>query len=102
VTHPGARSDAHPDAINHTAWSQIRSLNGSISKSQTHEDSGATAKYLIQNRDAKFPPLFDEILAQAGIHVVLSKIRVPRMNSVMERWVQTCGDELLDRTLIWN
>jgi hypothetical protein len=27
---------------------------------------------------------------------------VPRMNSIMERWVQTCRHELLDRTLIWN
>ena len=24
------------------------------------------------------------------------------MNSVIERWVQTCRRELLDRTLIWN
>ncbi|MEU5029288.1 integrase core domain-containing protein [Streptomyces milbemycinicus] len=24
------------------------------------------------------------------------------MNSVIERWVQTCMRELLDRTLIWN
>jgi putative transposase len=27
---------------------------------------------------------------------------MPRMNSIMERWVQTCRHELLDRTLIWN
>ncbi|MFD7603744.1 integrase core domain-containing protein [Streptomyces mirabilis] len=27
---------------------------------------------------------------------------MPRMNSIMERWVQTCRGELLDRTLIWN
>ncbi|HEX5304236.1 MAG TPA: hypothetical protein VFW50_45310 [Streptosporangiaceae bacterium] len=27
---------------------------------------------------------------------------MPRMNSIMERWVQTCRRELLDRTLIWN
>src|SRR3977135_2156090 len=25
-----------------------------------------------------------------------------RMNSIMERWVQTCRRELLERTLIWN
>ena len=25
-----------------------------------------------------------------------------RGNAVMERWVQTCRRELLDRTLIWN
>jgi hypothetical protein len=24
------------------------------------------------------------------------------MNSIMERWVQTCRHELLDRTLSWN
>ena len=24
------------------------------------------------------------------------------MNSLMERWVQTCRRELLDRTLIWS
>src|SRR3989441_7362720 len=38
----------------------------------------------------------------AGIEVVLSGSQMPRMNSIMERWVQTCRRELLDRTLIWN
>ncbi len=66
------------------------------------EDAGATANYLIRDRDAKCPALFDQILGDAGLQVVLSGIRVPRMNSIMERWVQTCRHELLDRTLIWN
>ena len=52
-------------------------------------DAGAKAKYLIRDRDAKFPALFDQILADSGIQTVLSGIRVPRMNSIMERWVQT-------------
>ena len=52
--------------------------------------------------DGKFPALFDQILADAGIEVVLSGVRTPRMNSIMVRWVQTCRRELLDRTLIWN
>ncbi|MGW2939687.1 integrase core domain-containing protein [Streptomyces sp. NPDC001156] len=30
------------------------------------------------------------------------RIRIPRMNSLMERSIQTCRRELLDRTLIWN
>ena len=33
---------------------------------------------------------------------MLSGIRVPRMNSLMERWIPTCRRELLDRTLIWS
>ena len=63
------------------------------------EDSGCRARYLIRDRDAKFPGLFDVILADAGIDVVLSGVRMPRMNSIMERWVQTCQRELLDRTV---
>ena len=38
----------------------------------------------------------------AGIETVLSGVQMPRMNSIMERWVQTCRRELLGRTLIWN
>jgi transposase InsO family protein len=57
---------------------------------------------LIRDRDGKFPELFDAVLADAGIEVVLSGIQMPRMNAIMERWVQTCRRELLDRTLIWN
>ena len=66
------------------------------------EDAGAAARYLIRDRDGKFPALFDEILAQAGIEVLRTGVRIPRMNSIMERWVRTCRRELLDRTLIWN
>jgi transposase InsO family protein len=66
------------------------------------EDTGCRARYLIRDRDGKFPQLFDVTLADAGIEIVLSGIRMPRMNSIMERWVQTCRRELLDRTLIWN
>jgi putative transposase len=66
------------------------------------EDAGSRARFMIRDRDGKFPSLFDAILADAGIEVVLSGIQMPRMNAIMERWVQTCRRELLDRTLIWN
>ncbi|MFF1688341.1 MULTISPECIES: integrase core domain-containing protein [unclassified Streptomyces] len=48
------------------------------------------------------PALIDEILADAGIRAVLTGVRMPRMTSIMERWVRTLRRELLDRTLIWN
>jgi transposase InsO family protein len=66
------------------------------------QDAGCRARFLIRERDGKFPALFDAVLADAGIKVVLTGVRMPRMNAIMERWVQTCRRELLDRTLIWN
>jgi putative transposase len=66
------------------------------------EDAGCRARFLIRDRDGKFPALFDAVLKDADIDVVLSGVRMPRMNSIMERWVQICRRELLDRTLIWN
>jgi transposase InsO family protein len=46
--------------------------------------------------------LVDAILTDAGVKTVLSGVRMPRMNSIMERWIQSCRHELLDRTLVWN
>ncbi len=66
------------------------------------EDAGHRTRFLIRDRDGKYPQLFDTILADTGIEVVLTGIRMPRMNAIMERWVRTCRRELLDRTLIWN
>ncbi|MEV4580031.1 integrase core domain-containing protein [Nonomuraea jabiensis] len=66
------------------------------------EEIGCRARYLIRDRDGKFPGLMDEILAEAGIRTVLTGVRVPRMNAIMERWVQSCRRELLDRCLLWN
>ena len=57
---------------------------------------------MIRDRDGKYPAVFDQVLADAGITIVLSGVRMPRMNSIMERWIQACRRELLDRTLIWN
>ncbi|YCK35209.1 integrase core domain-containing protein [Actinomadura sp. ATCC 39365] len=33
---------------------------------------------------------------------MLTGVRMPRMNPVMERWMQSCRRELLDRCLLWN
>jgi transposase InsO family protein len=66
------------------------------------EDVGCPVRYMIRDRDGKYPALFDTILADAGITVVRTGVRIPRMNAIMERWVRTCRRELLDQTLILN
>lgn len=66
------------------------------------QDAGSRARFLIRDRDSKFTQAFDAVLANAGLEVVTSGVRMPRMNSLMGRWIQTCRRELLDRTSIWN
>jgi transposase InsO family protein len=66
------------------------------------QDAGATVRYPIRDRDSKFTGAFDAVFEAEGIEIVTTGIRVPRMNSITERWVQTCRHELLDRTLILN
>lgn len=66
------------------------------------QDAHATVKYLIRDRDSKFTRAFDAIFETESIEIITTGIRIPRMNSIMERWVQTCRRELLDHTLIWN
>jgi transposase InsO family protein len=85
---------AHPTA----AWMTQTAKNLVVDL----EDAHCWARFLIRDRGGKFPALFDAILADAGIELTLSGVRIPRMNAIMERWVHTCRRELLDRTLIWN
>lgn len=40
---------------------------------------------MIQDRDASFGAAFDQLLTDAGIEVIRSAVRTPRMNSLMER-----------------
>ncbi|MEV6823443.1 integrase core domain-containing protein [Amycolatopsis sp. NPDC051102] len=63
---------------------------------------GAQVRFLIRDRNAKYPALIDEILRDAKIATVRTGVRMPRMNAILERWVKTLRAELLDRTLIWN
>jgi putative transposase len=65
-------------------------------------DARATVKYLIRDRDSKYTRAFDAVFKTEGIQIIPTGIRIPRMDSIIERWVQTYRRELLDRTLVWN
>jgi hypothetical protein len=54
-------------------------------------DAGTDARFMIRDRDGKFSSGSDAVLADAGIRVALSGVQIPRMNAIMERWIQTCG-----------
>jgi putative transposase len=66
------------------------------------DDAGRRFRFLVRDRDGKYSALVDTILTDAGVQTVLTGVRIPRMNSLKERWIQTCRHELLNRTLIYN
>jgi len=66
------------------------------------EDARTRMKFVLHDRDASFTAAFDAVFRAAGVRVIRSAARAPRMNSIMERWIGSCRRELLDRTLIWN
>jgi putative transposase len=85
----------HPTA----AWTTQQARNLIM---DLHDTGATTVKYLIRDRDSKYTNAFDTTLADSGITTITTGIRVPRMNAIMERWIRTCRNELLDRTLIYN
>jgi hypothetical protein len=85
---------AHPTA----AWTTQMARNLAVDL----HDANATVSYIIHDRDSKFTTAFDTVFADSSITTVMTGIRVPRINAIMEHWIRTCRAELLDRTLIWN
>ena len=79
-----------------TAWmlQQARDLLMAL------DDRNRRMRFLIHDRDAKFPHAFDALLATEKIKVVRTPVQAPNANAHMERWVGSARRECLDRLLI--
>jgi transposase InsO family protein len=64
------------------------------------DDSDRRVRFLIHDRDAKFPRAFDALLTGEKIKVIHTPVRAPNANAHMERWVGTIRRECFDRLLI--
>src|SRR5207248_3083044 len=64
------------------------------------DDHDQTVRFLIHDRDAKFPRAFDALLASEENKVIRTPVQAPNANAHMERWVGTVRRECLDRLLI--
>ncbi len=89
---------ATPDA----AWvtQQARQLTW-----QLQDAGGQPIRFLIRDRDGKFPTGFDTVFtvfAAEGITVVKVPPRTPNANAVAERAVRSLREECLDQLLIVN
>ena len=63
-------------------------------------ERAARFKFLIHDRDSKFTPVFDDVLAGNGVRIIKTPVRSPRANSYAERYVGTLRRECLDHLLI--
>jgi hypothetical protein len=57
---------AHPTAV----WVTLAVRNLTMDL----QDTGCRARFLIRDRDGKYPAMFDAVLADTGIKVVLSDV----------------------------
>ncbi len=85
---------AHPTA----AWvtQQARQFAWTV------QDAGGSPRFLIHDRDAKFPPAFDTVFESEGVAIVRTPYRTPIANAHAERWVRSVRGECLDHLLIVN
>lgn len=63
-------------------------------------DREQQVRFLIHDRDTKFPRVFDALLATEKIKVIRTPVQAPNANAHMERWVASVRRECLDRLLI--
>ena len=66
----------------------------------TLQDAGTSPRFLIHDRDAKFPPAFDAVFAGQAVRVIRTPVRTPQANAFAERWVGTVRRDCLDWLLI--
>jgi len=64
------------------------------------DDRDRQVRFLVHDRDAKFPRAFDARLESDGIKVIHTPVKAPNANAHIERWVGTVRRECLDRLLI--
>ena len=85
---------ANPD----TAWMLQQARNVLMEL----DDRGRRVRFLIHDRDKKFPRAFDAIFAAEGISVIRTPFQAPTANAHLERWVGSVRRECLDRILIFG
>jgi transposase InsO family protein len=57
-------------------------------------------RYLIRDRDSRYPEVFDRRLRGLGVRQLRTPLKAPRANALAERWVRSARTECLDHLFI--
>jgi len=59
-------------------------------------------RFLIHDRDTKFPATFDSVFEAEDIQIIKTPIQAPNANAYAERWIRSVREECLDKLIIIN
>ncbi len=58
------------------------------------------ARFLIHDRDSKFPMAFDTVFMSQDATIIRTPAQAPNANAFAARWIRSVREECLDRILI--
>jgi hypothetical protein len=64
------------------------------------QDGAVTTRFLIHDRDSKFPVAFDTVFTSEAVTIVRTPVQAPNANAFAERWIRSVREECLDQILI--
>src|SRR5438067_1972762 len=87
-----AGATAHPDSAWVTQQARNLAIDGRL----------GGRRFLLRDRDSKYPRSFDTVFETEGIRVIRTPVRAPKANAFAERFVRTVRSECLDHVLVYG
>ena len=64
------------------------------------QDRTVPVRFLIHDRDSKFPAAFDTVFTSEDVTIIRTPVRAPNANAFAERWIRSVREECLDKVLL--